>query len=55
MCIRDRYTVPRNTVNYQQYDAGNLVVLSELLFYNSEQYLVSSTTVSYTHLVRSIT
>ena len=38
------YTVPRNTVNYQQYDAGNLVVLSELLFYNSEQYLVSSTT-----------
>jgi hypothetical protein len=38
------YTVPRNTVNYQQYDTGNLVVLSQLLFYNSEQYLVSSTT-----------
>jgi len=37
------YTAPRNTVNYQQYDTGNLVVLSQLLFYNSEQYLVSST------------
>ena len=38
------YTVPHTNVNYQQYDAGNLVVLNELLFYNSEQYLVSSTT-----------
>ena len=37
------YTVPRNTINYQQYDAGNMIILSQLLFYNSEQYLVSST------------
>lgn len=39
------YTVPQTTVNYQQYDTGNLVILSQLLFYNSEQYLVNSTTV----------
>ncbi len=38
------YTAPRTTVNYQQYDTGSLVILSQLLFYNSEQYLVSSTT-----------
>jgi len=38
------YTVPGSTVNYQQYDTGNLVVLSQLLFYNSEQYLVGATT-----------
>ncbi len=37
------YTVPRNTVNYQQYDAGTLVLLNPLLFYSSEQYLVNST------------
>jgi hypothetical protein len=38
------YTAPTNTVNYQQYDTGSLVVLSQLLFYNGEQYLVNSTT-----------
>lgn len=38
------YTAPSTNVNYQLYDTGNMVVLSDLLFYNSEQYLVSSTT-----------
>jgi len=38
------YTVPLANVNYQQYDTGNQVVLSQLLFYTGEQYLVSSTT-----------
>jgi len=36
------FSEPRSTVNYQQYDTGNLVVQNQLLFYNSQQYMVSS-------------
>lgn len=36
------YTDPRNTVNYLQNDAGNFVLQSQILFYNSEQYLVAA-------------
>ncbi len=38
------YTRPHADVNYQQFDNGNMVILSQLLFYSSEQYLVSSST-----------
>jgi hypothetical protein len=36
------YSQPRTTVNYQQYDSGNLYLQSQILFYSGEQYLVSS-------------
>src|SRR6185503_9192435 len=36
------YSQPDSTVNYQQYDTGNFVLLNQLLFYNSQQYLVSA-------------
>jgi hypothetical protein len=36
------YSEPKTTVNYQQYDGGNLYLQSEILFYSGEQYLVSS-------------
>jgi hypothetical protein len=36
------YSQPDSNVNYQQYDSGNFVVLNQLLFYNSQQYLVSA-------------
>jgi hypothetical protein len=36
------YSQPDSNVNFQQYAAGNFVLLSQLLFYNSQQYLVSA-------------
>ncbi len=36
------FSQPENHVNYQQSDTGNLVVQSQLLFYNGQQYLLSS-------------
>jgi hypothetical protein len=36
------YSEPRTNVNYQQYNAGSFVLLNQLLFYNSEQYLVTA-------------
>jgi hypothetical protein len=36
------YSQPKSTVNYQQSDTGNLVLTSQLLFYSSEQYLLSA-------------
>jgi hypothetical protein len=36
------YSEPRNNLNYQQFNTGNFIVLSQALFYNSEQYLVSA-------------
>ena len=36
------YSDPRNNVNYTQADTGNLVLLSEVLFYSGEQYLTSA-------------
>lgn len=36
------YSEPKSTVNYLQYDTGNFVLQSQVLFYNSEQYLVAS-------------
>lgn len=36
------YTVPTDTVNYQQYDTGNLILLNQILFYSSEQYMVNA-------------
>jgi hypothetical protein len=36
------FSQPDNNVNYQQSDTGNFVVQSQLLFYNSQQYLLSS-------------
>lgn len=36
------YSQPKTDVNYQQSDAGNLVLQSQLLFYTSQQYLVSA-------------
>src|SRR5580704_10278355 len=36
------YSQPKTTVNYQQYDGGNLYLQSQILFYSSQQYLVSS-------------
>jgi len=36
------YSQPKTTVNYQQYDGGNLYLQSQVLFYSSQQYLVSS-------------
>ena len=37
------FSQPSNSLNYQQFDTGNLVVLNTLLFFTSEQYLVSAT------------
>lgn len=36
------YSEPNTTVHYQQTDAGNLFLQSQFLFYNSQQYLLSS-------------
>lgn len=36
------YSQPESNVNYQQYDTGNFVQINQLLFYNSQQYLVSA-------------
>ena len=36
------YSEPQNNVNYKQYDNGSFVLLSQALFYTSEQYLVSA-------------
>jgi len=36
------YSEPKTTVNYQQYDGGNLYLQSQILFYSAQQYLVSS-------------
>lgn len=36
------YSQPKTNVNYTQYDNGNLVLESQLLFYTSQQYLVSA-------------
>jgi hypothetical protein len=36
------YSQPKTNVNYQQYDNGNLVIESQLLFYTSQQYLVTA-------------
>ncbi|HVW87634.1 MAG TPA: MtrB/PioB family outer membrane beta-barrel protein [Bryobacteraceae bacterium] len=36
------YSEPHNDVNYQQYNNGSFFLPSQLLFYNSEQYLVTA-------------
>ena len=36
------YSQPKTTVNYQQYDGGNLYLQSQILFYTGQQYLISS-------------
>ena len=36
------YSEPRTSLNYQQANTGSFVLLSQLLFYNSEQYLVTA-------------
>lgn len=36
------FSQPVTDVNYQQTDTGNLLLLSQFLFYNSERFLVSS-------------
>jgi len=36
------YSQPETTVNYQQQDTGNLLLQSQVLFYTSQQYLVSA-------------
>lgn len=36
------YSQPNTNVNYRQYDNGNQVLQSQLLFYTSQQYLVSA-------------
>jgi hypothetical protein len=36
------YSQPKNDVTYQQADTGNFVVLSPLLFYTGEQFLLSA-------------
>ncbi|HYA17206.1 MAG TPA: hypothetical protein VEF06_07060 [Bryobacteraceae bacterium] len=33
------YSDPHNDVNYTQYDTGNLILLSQVLFYSGEQFL----------------
>ena len=36
------FSQPSTTVNYQQSDTGNLLLQSQALFYNSQQYLVTA-------------
>jgi hypothetical protein len=36
------YSEPQTNVNYQQYDTGNLLEQSQLLFYTSQEFLLSS-------------
>ena len=36
------YSQPDSTINYQQSDSGNLLLQSQVLFYNSQQYLVTA-------------
>ena len=38
------YSDPHNSVNYSQIDGGNLLLLSQVLFYNGEQFLLSAAT-----------
>ena len=38
------FSQPRNEVNYQQFDTGNLAVLSQALLYTGQQYLLSAET-----------
>jgi hypothetical protein len=40
------YSQPKTSVNYQQSDTGNLVLESQVLFYTSQQYLVSAAALS---------
>jgi hypothetical protein len=36
------YSLPNTSVNYQQADTGNLILQSQVLFYTSQQYLVTA-------------
>jgi len=36
------YSEPKSTLNYQQYNSGAFVLESQVLLYNSEQYLIGS-------------
>jgi hypothetical protein len=36
------YSLPNTSVNYQQADTGNLLLQSQVLFYTSQQYLVTA-------------
>ncbi len=36
------FSQPRNDVNYQQFNTGNFLLQSQVLFYKSEQYLVTA-------------
>jgi hypothetical protein len=36
------FSEPTNTVNYKQYNNGNFILESQLLLYNSEQYLIGA-------------
>jgi hypothetical protein len=40
------FSQPKTNVNYRQYDNGNLVLESQLLFYTSQSYLVSAAAMS---------
>jgi hypothetical protein len=47
------YSEPKTNVNYSQYDNGNLVQQSTLLFYTSQQYLVASAS-AFPHATASV-
>lgn len=36
------YSQPDSTINYQQADSGNLLLQSQIFFYNSQQYLLTA-------------
>jgi len=36
------YSEPRSNLNYRQFNTGNFILQSQILFYNSEQYLISA-------------
>lgn len=40
------FSQPKTDVNYRQFDTGSLVLTSQLLFYTSQQYLVSAAAMS---------
>lgn len=40
------FSEPKTNVNYRQFDNGNLVLENQLLFYTSQQYLVSAAAMS---------
>ena len=44
------FSQPSSTVNYQQYDTGNLVLQTQLLFYSAQQYLVDLDRADAAHL-----